>query len=136
MLVRVTCGGVVIGTADFDPPRGVAHAPLSPTPAYVHAASSAQLLGRRFACTQFWLPPNGDFADVAAAEWDGERLALEDMAGSEISVGNVVVVEGLTSVDGESTVRVVADFRWDPADVEARISPGGPSGENRTRRSA
>src|SRR4051812_37239515 len=33
MLVRVTCDGIVIGTADFHPAEGLAHAPLSPAAA-------------------------------------------------------------------------------------------------------
>lgn len=136
MLVRVTCGGVVIGTAEFDPPHGVAHAALSPTVAYAHAAAAAQSIGRRFACTQYWSPSDGDFAEIAARRWKGGRLALEDRTGRELSVNNVVVVEGLTSVDGESTVRVVADFRSDLACVAARVASGGSGGGNRTRPAA
>jgi len=136
MLVRVTCGGVVIGTAEFDPPHGVAHAALFPTVAYGHAAAAAQSLGRLFACTQFWSPLEGDFADIAARKWEGARLALEDVTGRELGVNNVVVLEGLASVDGAIAVHVVADFRSDLARVAARVASGGRGGGNRTRPAA
>jgi hypothetical protein len=136
MLVRVTCGGVLIGTAAFDPPEGVAHAALSPTRAYVLASIPARSLGGQFASTQCWLPEDGDFADVAAARWGGPRLALEDMTGRELGVNNILLLEGLPGAPGESTVRVVADFRSDLARAEARVRPAHRGGGKRTRPAA
>ena len=136
MLVRVTCGGVLIGTAHFDPPEGVAHAPLSPARGYALAAMPARALGAQFASTQFWLPPDGDFADVAAARWEGGRLALEDLTGRELAVNNIVVLEGLPAGPGDGNVRVVADFRSDLARAEARLRSTRPGDGNRTRRTA
>ncbi len=136
MLVRVTCGGILIGTAEFDQPEGVAHASLSPTPAYVVARSAARMLGERFARTQFWSPPDGDFAEVAAAGWEGGRLAIEDVGGRELGVANVVVLDGLPSADGESLVHVVADFRADLGRVASRARSGNPADGNRTRPAA
>lgn len=136
MLFRVTCGGVPIGTARFDPPEGLAHATLERTGGYVRVAPAAQALGRVFAVTQFWSPSAGDFADVAAARWKGARLALEDATGRELGVNNVVVLEApLPSADG-SLVRVVADFRPDPARVEAFLRTLGRDGGGRTRPAA
>lgn len=139
MLVRVTCGGVLIGTATFDPPEGVAHAPLSPTRAYVLASVPARSLGAELGATQLWLPQDGDFADTAAARWarwGGARLALEDMTGRELAVSNILVLEGLPGAPGESTVRVVADFRSDLARAEARVRSAHSGPGTRTRPAA
>lgn len=121
MLVRVTCGGLVIGTAEFDLPKGIAHTTLSPSPSYLVAIAAAQRLGRRFARRQIWSPADGDFADFAASLWEGDRLALEDLTGRELGVPNVVVLEGPPAADGETTIRVVADFRSDSARIVAPI---------------
>jgi hypothetical protein len=136
MVVRVTCGGILSGTAHFDPPEGVAHAPLSPTRAYVLASPAARSLGSQFASTQFWLPSDGDFADVAAARWDGARLALEDTTGRELAVNSILVLDGLPGAPGESTVRVVADFRSDLARAEARLRSTRGGDGKRTRPAA
>jgi hypothetical protein len=136
MHVRVTCGGIVIGTATFDPPEGVAHAPLSPTRSYVFAAPAARALGNQFASTEYCLPTDGDFADVAASRWEGARLAIEDMIGRELAVNNVVVLDGLPGGPSESTVRVVADFRSDLSRAEARLRATRPGTGNRTRPAA
>jgi hypothetical protein len=111
MLVRVTCDGVVIGTADLQPAEGLAHALMSPAAAYVLADAAARALGRQLARRQYWTAVRGDFACIAAARWEGGRLALEDMTGRELAADNIVVVERPPGVPGERTVRVVADFR-------------------------
>ena len=136
MLVQVTCGGVVIGTAEFDPPNGVAHTTLSPSPSYLIAIAPAQRLGRSFARRQYWCPADGDFADHAATLWEGPRLALEDFTGRELGVPNVVVLEGPPGADGATTIRVVADFRADSARIVAPIRQPNSGGGNRTRPAA
>ncbi len=137
MLVRVTCGGVPIGTARFDRPEGLAHATLERTAGYVRVAPAAQALGRVFAVTQFWSPSAGDFADVAAGKWKGARLALEDAAtGRELGVNSVVVLETPLPSADESLVRVVADFRPDLARVEPFLRTLGRDGGGRTRPAA
>ena len=119
MLVRLTCDGVVIGTADFQPAEGLAHAPLMPAAAYVLADAAARSLGRQLTRRQYWTAIRGDFACIAAARWEGGRLALEDMTGRELSADNIVVVERPPGVPGERTVRVVADFRSAVARAQA-----------------
>jgi hypothetical protein len=119
MLVRVTCGGVLVGTARFDPPDGLAHATLVPSVGYGLVSVAAQKLGRQFATTQFWSPLDGDFADVAATRWEGGRLALADDTGRELGVNNIVLLEGPPGDADGNLVRVVADFRPDLARVEA-----------------
>lgn len=136
MLVRVTCAGVVIGTAQFDPPQGVAHASLSAATGYGIAAPAARLLGESFVRTQSWLPEQGDFADVASARWRGGRLALQDMSGRELPVGNVVVIDGLPPAPDGGLVRVVADFRPEIARVESHIHAFGRADAERSRRTA
>lgn len=136
MLVRVTCGGVIIGTAEFDPPDGVAHTTLSPTPAYLVAIGAAQRLGLRFARRQYWCPADGDFADHAASLWEGPRLALEDLQGVELGIPNVVVLERLPGADGATTIKVVADFRSDSARIVAPITKPDVGDRNRTRPAA
>ena len=116
MLVRVTCAGVLVGTAEFDSPLGLAHAPLVTTAGYACASAAAWRLARGFATTQYWSTRDGDFAGVAAGRWDGERLALEDETGRELGVRNIVLLEGLPG-DGRTAVRVVADFRSAQDDV-------------------
>jgi hypothetical protein len=135
MLVRVTCAGVLIGTARFDSPEGLAHAPLEPSPGYTLVAPAARVLGLQFGVTQFWLPVNGDFADVAAARWAAGRLALEDATGRELGVNNIVVIEGLGDAGGH-LIRVVADFRPDLARVEAFLRTIDRGGGGRTRPAA
>ena len=135
MFVRVTCAGVVVGTAEFETPHGVAHAILYPTAGYPCAAAAAWRLGRQFARTQYCLPSDGDFASVAAGRWDGDRLALEDERGRELAVNSVVLLEGLPG-DVATTVRVVADFRLDLAHVSATFHPRHVAGDTRTRPAA
>ena len=132
MLVRVTCGGVPIGTAQFDPADGLAHATLERTVGYARVARAAQALGRELAVTRFWSPADGDFADVAAARWDGARLAVEDETGRELGVSNLLVLEGPVPSEDGSLVRVVADFRPDLARVEALRRTRGRDGGGRT----
>ena len=136
MLLRVKCGGVVIGTAEFDPPEGLAHAPLLPTSGYALAVSPAQALGRTFAKTQYWLATNRDFADAAAAAWEGGRLALEDVLGRELAVNNIVVIDSPAMASGQATIRVIADFRPDLARVAARELTTGPPPGSRNRPAA
>ncbi len=125
------CSGVLVGTARFDPPDGLAHAPLTPAAGYASVAIAAQALGHQFVRTQFWSPVDGDFADVAASRWEGGRLALEDASGRELGVNNIVVIAGAAGPEG-TLVRVVADFRPDLARVEAFLRTlnrgGGGSG--------
>ena len=120
MLVRVTCDGVVIGTADLQPAEGLTHAVLSPAAAYVLADSAARSIGRQLTRRQYWTAVRGDFACVAAARWEGGRLAIQDMNGCELCADNVVVVERPPGGPSEHRVRVVADFRSDVARVQAR----------------
>ena len=112
MFVRVTCAGVLVGTAEFDNPRGLSHALIETTEGYACASAAARRLGRELATTQFWSSRDSDFARIAAERWDGDRLALEDGAGRQLSAGNIVLLEGLP-YDGPTAVRVVADFRPD-----------------------
>jgi len=126
MKVRVTCAGVIIGTADFEPAEGVSHASLTPSAAYSLTATAARDLGEQFARTQFWSPVQGDFADEAAARWVGGRLALEDEIGRELGVGNIVILE--QPLVGARALTVVADFRPDLARVEAFLRTVGPGG--------
>ena len=134
MRARVTCAGIVIGTAEFLPATGLAHALLEPGPGYSFAAAPAQALGREFCRTQFWPHRAGDFADEAAARWTGDRLALEDVTGQELGVNNLVVLEFPEGV-GEPAIRVIVDFRPDLARVEALLRTVGPGG-GRTRPAA
>lgn len=137
MLIRVTCAGVVIGTAQFDPPSGLAHAALAPTTEYAIACAAARTLGQHLAGRRLWCrPEDGDFADAIAASWRGGRLALEDLTGRELCVANVAVIEGDPMKLGGTHVRVVADFRSDLARVASRIRPIGNDGESRTRPAA
>ena len=109
MIVRVTCAGVLIGTARFDSPSGLAHAPLYPSNGYPIASAAAQTLGEELMQRRFWSPSGGDFADVAAAQWQGGRLALQDLMGREVAVNNLVVLE--PPFGGRYLVHLVADFR-------------------------
>jgi len=136
MLVRVTCDGMVIGTADFLVAEGLAHAPFSPAAAYVLADAAARSLGRQLTRRQYWTAVRGDFACVAAARWEGGRLAIEDMMGRELCADNIVVVERPPGVPGERTVRVVADFRSDVARAQARVRSCELSGDERNRPAA
>ena len=130
MLVRVTCAGVVIGTARFDPPFGLAYARLWPTPAYAIAAPMAEELGEEVARKRLWSREDGDFAAALAAYWKGGGLALQDMSGRELVAGSVVVVE---SVFGPRRLVVVADFR---TDAGSRVEPATPTDRARTRPAA
>jgi hypothetical protein len=134
MLVRVTCSAVVIGVADFDPARGLACAELIVSDGYDMVADAARGLGELLEVEQHFSPVFGDFADVAARLWSGDRLALEDEAGREHAVNNVVVVEQRRR--GHAVVRVVADFRPDLARVEAFLRTLGPAGRGRNRPAA
>ena len=109
MIVRVTCAGVLIGTARFDSPSGLAHAPLYPSNGYPSASAAAQALGGDVTRRRFWSPSNGDFSDVVARGWQGGRLALQDLTGREVAVNSLVVLE--PPFGGRYLVDVVADFR-------------------------
>jgi hypothetical protein len=117
MIVRVTCAGVLIGTARFGSPSGLAHAPLYPSNGYPIAAGAAQTIGEELTLRRLWSPSNGDFADVVAAQWQGGRLALQDLMGREVAVDNLVVLE--PPFGGRYLVHLVADFR-DVARVGSR----------------
>jgi hypothetical protein len=134
MRVNVTCSGIVIGSAEFVPASGLAHAALEPGPGYAFAAAAARALGRDLNRTELWSSTRGDFADAAASRWSGERLALEDLVGRELGVNNLVVVEFPAPLGG-AAIRVVADFRPDMARVEALLQSIGPGG-GRTRPAA
>lgn len=135
MRVRVTCAGIVIGTAEFLPPTGLAHALLEPGPGYPFAAAAAQALGRELSRRRlFWPATAGDFAGEAASRWTGDRLAIEDETGRELAVNNLVVLE-LPTGAGARLIKVVADFRPDLARVAALLRPVGPGG-GRTRPAA
>ena len=131
MDVWVTCGGVVIGFAEFEPAEGLAHAPLEASAGYGIAAAAAQELGRQFGHSQYWSPLAGDFADDAASRWTGGRLALEDDGGRELGINNIVVIEFPTS-----EIRVVADFRPDLARIEALLRSIGHGGGGSARPAA
>ena len=135
MFVRVTCAGVVIGTAHFDPPQGLAHSPLSPSSEYTIAGNAARILGQYLDGRRVW-SGEGDFADAFAASWAGGRLALEDLTGRELGVANIVVIEGNPARLGGTAVRVVADFRSDLARVHSRIRPRAAGDGTRTRPAA
>lgn len=136
MVVRVTCAGVLIGTAEFDPPEGLASANLAPGPGYALAAQAARVLGREFATTQYWTPLERDFADAIATRWEGGRLALEDSTGRELGVNNIVVLEGPPGGPDGSLVRVVADFRPDLARAEAFLRELDTEGDGRASSAA
>ena len=135
MHVRVTCAGVVIGAAEFNPADGLAHARLTPSIDYAIAAAAAQELGYEFTHTQFWSPILGAFADEAAGRWRGGRLALENETGRELGVNNIAVLERPIEA-GTPDVRIVADFRPDLARIEALLRTVGPGGGGRTRPAA
>jgi hypothetical protein len=126
----------VIGTAEFEQPVGVAHAALRPTPDYAAVSQVARQIGRRLALTEYHSPRDGDFADVVAARWGGDRLALEDMTGRELAINNIVIVETPAFAPDGSFVRVVADFRTDLARTEARVMLPGTRGGGRNRPAA
>ena len=135
MFVRVTCAGVLVGTAEFDLPQGVSHAVLHKAAGYACASAAASRLAERFAGTQCVSPRDGDVAGVIAGRWGGGRLALEDETGRELAVNNIVLLEGLPG-DGATAVRVVADFRPDLARVAAGTRLRDIDGGNRTRPAA
>jgi len=109
MIVRVTCAGLLIGTARFDSPSGLAHAPLYPSNGYPNASAAAQTLARELTQRRFWAPSEGDFAAVLARRWQGGRLALQDLMGREVEVSSLAVLE--PPFGGRYLVHVVADFR-------------------------
>ena len=135
MFVRVTCAGVIVGTAEFDPPTGLSHAVLDATAGYACAALFARRMADRLSMSTHWASPSGDFGAAVASEWEGGRLALVDETGRELAVNGIVLVEGLF---GESAaVQVVADFRPDLARMSAIIRPNGRTGGlGRTRPAA
>ena len=120
MYVRVTCAGVVIGTARFSSAQGIAHTVLTPTADYTGSSRAARALGRRLAQTEYWPPGDGDFARAAASRWKGGRLALEDQTGRALDVRNIVLLEGRAGGPDDAMVRVVADFRPPQIRVEVR----------------
>jgi hypothetical protein len=134
MLVRVTCAGVLIGTARIDSPSGLAHAPLYPATGYPMVAAPAQALGDEVMHRPFWSPAEGDFADMVAARWQGESLALQDLTGRALVVNSLVVLEP-PAVGGRHPVYLVADFRGG-ADVGSRIHERSTDGRSRTRPAA
>ena len=136
MLVRVTCAGVVVGTAQLDPRHGLAHSLLSPTDGYEIASPAARSLGRRLAVTRFWSPGDGDFAAALAAQWRGGRLGLEDTSGREIGVDSVVVIEAPAGAVNGSAVCVVADFRSDVARARLHLPPASVGGGTSARGAA
>ena len=109
MIVRVTCAGLLIGTARFDSPNGLAHAPLYPSNGYPKASAAAQALGNELMQRRFWAQSDGDFADVLARGWQGGRLALQDLMGREVEVNSLAVLE--PPFGGRYLVHLVADFR-------------------------
>ena len=131
----VTCSGVRIGSADFNP-EGVAHAHLAHTAAYAMTLAAAAKLGVSFGHTQYWPPLKGDFAAEAAARWTGGRLALEDDTGREVAVNNMVIIHLLAAPSLERILQVVADFRPGMARVEALLCAVEPGGNDRTRPAA
>ena len=104
MFVWVTCSGVVVGSADFEPPFGLAHAQLEPTAGYVLVAAAAGEIGALLSRRLVWPRSAGDVADEMARRWSGGRLALMDQTGRELSVTNIVLVQ-----DRALGRRVVAD---------------------------
>ena len=119
--------GVPIGSVLFDPPSGVAHAPLEAGPAYDSVRDAARRMTLAIGKTQPWSVLWGDFAEVFARRWDAGRLALANTHGLELGVASVVVLERAGSPV------VVADFRPDMARVEAflRTVHGGGNGRAR-----
>lgn len=134
MRVRVSCAGIDIGEAEFEPAEGVAHARLVPAAGYAIAQDAARRAGLAISHTQHWSPLAGDFADAAASLlWTGDRLALTDELARELGVASVVVLERPEARAVEPLVTVVADFRPDLARVEAflRTLDGGGGGRAR-----
>lgn len=139
MRLRVTCAGVEVGWADFEPAAGVAHAMLDPGPGYPLAAAAAQAMGRMLAVSQYWPATAGDFADAATARWEGDRLALEDALGQELGVAGITLIERWAAdaaLRDPPLVVIVADFRPDMARVEAFLRTLGSGGGNRHRPAA
>lgn len=135
MFVRVTCAGVLVGTAEFDLPRGLAHAFLEATAGYACASLSARRMADQVSMTTHWAPGDGDFGAEIAARWSGGRLALEDDTGRELGVNGIVLMEGLPG--DLNVVHVVADFRPDMAQMSATVRPSGRTGgASRTRPAA
>ena len=134
MLVRVTCAGVLIGTARIDTPSGLAHAPLYPATGYPMVADAAQALGDEVMHRPFWSPAEGDFAEMVAARWQGGSLALQDLAGRALAVNSLVVLEP-PALGGRHPVYLVADFRG-AVSVGSRIQARSSDGRSRTRPAA
>ena len=132
MFVRVTYAGVFVGSTEFRPAVGLAHAWLVPAHGYAAAASPAQAMGRALAVTQYHSPSLGEFADAVAGWWTGGRLALEDAVGRELGVASVVLVERPSAGEDTGEVQVVADFRPASARVEAWMHPRRRSGSDGT----
>ena len=123
--------GVPIGNVHFDPPSGVAHAPLVASSGYDRLRDTAERAALALGTTQRWSALWGDFAEVFAREWQHHgRLALADLDGRELGVNNLVV---LARFGGPV---VVADFRPDLARVEAFLRTIDGDGEGRSRPAA
>ncbi|MEO8335541.1 MAG: hypothetical protein ABI664_11245 [bacterium] len=147
MLLRVTCAGVDIGSADFPVLDGLAHTTLTPNAGYDYVRDTARSLGEEFAVTQFWSQIDGDFAEHAASRWTAGRLALEDLTGREMGVNSILVLDLSIGADfaGEGKqvprvarddIRVVADCRPDMARVEAFLRTMDSSSGGRSRPAA
>jgi hypothetical protein len=136
MVVTVTCAGIPIGTADFDPPEGLAHAALRINSAYGLASPAARVLALSLRHLECWSSLDGDFADFASSRWEGPRLALEDETGRELGVTNLIVLETDIRHPDCAPVRIVADFRPDLARVEAFLRTLGTDGGGRARPAA
>ena len=134
MLVRVTCAGILIGSAELLPATGLAHAPLQCSEGYPIAQHAARAAALRVTATQYWSAMDGDFADQMAHEWPGDRLALEDAYGRELSV--TVVVLDFPTPEPRPRVQVVADFRPDLARRMAPLVVEQLGGAGRTRPAA
>ena len=123
--------GVPIGSARFDPPSGLAHAPLVAGAGYQRMRDNARRASLALGATQPWSALRGDFAEAFARQWENEgRLALADSHGRELGVSNLVVLE---RVDGPV---VVADFRPDLARVETFLRTLGDGESGRSRPAA
>ena len=135
MFVRVTCAGVAVGTAEFDPPNGLSHAFLDATAGYACASLFARRMADQLSMTTHWASGGGDFGAVIATQWEGGRVSLEDDTGRELAVNGIVLIEGLPG--DPDAVHVVADFRPDLARMSATLRPNGRTGGvTRTRPAA
>ena len=127
----ITCSGIPIGEASVTPFAGLAHASLEPLPAYESVRFNAVTAGARLRDRQHWPATAGDFAEEFARAWDGGRLAVTDVHGTEVAVASVIVLE-----NAAGRVAVVIDARPDMARVEALLRTIGRGGDDRSRPAA